>query len=258
MQSTHRAIRKVLGWGDEDPMSVDGLALARLPLEGLYTLCMMFEGPNWVDCYLRDGWQKQHRQFLLQREETKALPRFDECSKKIGPQNIGMLGKILGITRAQVVTIEHQELGTPTPVGMGKDEIAHFPTPSRVGNKLPKGDKRRMLERLYPEYVYLCSFAHGLPDANLFKMMFNKNSRFRGFWGDQELKDTFQRQVAERAYTTRLISIVQAAAELTVLYPAGVDLLAAVVKAWEEISEGMLLGKAIWNIRAKKLLGVIG
>jgi len=43
---------------------------------------------------------------------------------------------------------------------------------------LTKGsDKRRMLERLYPEYVFLCSFAHGHPDALLFKMMFNKNAR---------------------------------------------------------------------------------
>src|SRR5712691_10898932 len=56
MLSTHRAIRKVLGWGEEDPMSVDALALARLPLEGLYTICLMTEDASWVDCYLKDGW----------------------------------------------------------------------------------------------------------------------------------------------------------------------------------------------------------
>jgi hypothetical protein len=53
-----------------------------------------------------------------------------------------------------------------------------------------------MLQRLYPEYGYLCSFAHGLPDANLFKMMFNKHSKFRKLWSEGEIKDTFQRQVA--------------------------------------------------------------
>ena len=37
-QSTHGAIRKVLKWGEEDPMSVDALALARLPLESLYMI----------------------------------------------------------------------------------------------------------------------------------------------------------------------------------------------------------------------------
>jgi len=115
-----------------------------------------------------------------------------------------------------------------------------------------------MLERLYPEYMFLCSFVHGLSDANLFKTMFNKDSRFRKFWDEQELTDTFQRQVAERAFITSLISLVQAVAELTALYPGGVELRAAVTKAWQEISEGSLIGRAIWKMRTKALLGVIG
>lgn len=45
---------------------------------------------------------------------------------------------------------------------------------------------------------------------------------------------------------------------LTALYPANVDLLAAVIKAWEEMSKGRSLGRAIWNIRTKHLLGVVG
>ena len=43
MPSTQRAIQKILEWGDEDPVAIDALALARLPLEGLYTLSLMFE-----------------------------------------------------------------------------------------------------------------------------------------------------------------------------------------------------------------------
>src|SRR4051794_39959783 len=63
MQSTQRAIRKILKWGDEDPIAIDALALARLPLEGLYTLSLMFESSKWVDAYLRDGWRKQYENF---------------------------------------------------------------------------------------------------------------------------------------------------------------------------------------------------
>jgi hypothetical protein len=55
-----------------------------------------------------------------------------------------------------------------------------------------------------------------------------------------------------------LISILQAVSELAALYPADVELKAAVTKAWEEIIEGMLLGRAIWAIRTKALLGVVG
>ncbi len=130
--------------------------------------------------------------------------------------------------------------------------------PSGVIDELPDGRKKTMLQRLYPEYGYLCSFAHGLPDANLFKMMFNKHSKFRKMWSESEIKDTFQRQVAERAYSTSLIAIVQSAAELTTLYPTNVELLAGVIGAWKEMSQGSLIGKVIWNIRAKTLLGILG
>ena len=44
MAATNRGIRRLLdlGWGA--PSAVDALALARLQLEGLYALCLMFEG----------------------------------------------------------------------------------------------------------------------------------------------------------------------------------------------------------------------
>jgi hypothetical protein len=219
---------------------------------------MFTEGADWVDVYVRDGWKKQYEQFLLQKAETTKLKRYDEYSNKTGPHHLAAVGKTIGITKAQVATIEHEQLNAPMPVGVAQDHIPQFPTPGKAINKLPKGgDKRRMLERLYPEYVFLCSFAHGLPDANLFKMMFNKDSKFRDYWSDAELKDTFRRNVAERSYVTSLLSMIQSAAEITALYPTDVELLAGVTKAWEETSRDSLLGKAIWNIRTKKLLGVI-
>src|SRR4051812_14484115 len=56
MAATHRTIRNVLGFGWQDPRSIDAMVLARVPLEHLYTLCLMFEGPEWMDVYLKDGW----------------------------------------------------------------------------------------------------------------------------------------------------------------------------------------------------------
>ena len=92
------------------------------------------------------------------------------------------------------------------------------------------------------------------------KQMFSKNSKYRalGFFTDEEVKDTFRREVAERSFTFNVLSIAQAASELTAMYPANVDLAAAVVAAWKEISHGMLLGRALWNMRTKTLLGIIG
>lgn len=43
MKVTHRSIRLLVALGDEKPESVDALVLARLQLEGLYTLCLLAE-----------------------------------------------------------------------------------------------------------------------------------------------------------------------------------------------------------------------
>ncbi len=49
----------------------------------------------------------------------------------------------------------------------------------------------------------------------------------------------------------------QSAAELTMLYPKDLDLQAAAVAAWTKLVDGSLLGKAIWEIRTRALLGII-
>jgi hypothetical protein len=72
MLSTHGLIRKVLHAGWQNPESIDALALARVPLEGLYTLCLMFESPSWIDVYLKDGWKKQYVRLLLECYETQS------------------------------------------------------------------------------------------------------------------------------------------------------------------------------------------
>ena len=54
------------------------------------------------------------------------------------------------------------------------------------------------------------------------------------------------------------MSIIQCAAELTEKYPEDVNLIAGVVEAWKSFSEDTLLGKTIWEIRTRRLLGVIG
>jgi hypothetical protein len=64
------------------------MVLARVPLEHLYTLCLMFENSEWMNVYPKDGWKKQYERFLLQREETKNLPRYDDYSKKSGPVTV--------------------------------------------------------------------------------------------------------------------------------------------------------------------------
>jgi hypothetical protein len=127
MQATHRALKKVLGSGPDNPESVDGMVLARVNLEGLYSLSLMFESAAYVDCYLQDGWRKMYVKFILQREETKNLSRFDEYSQKIAPANLTGLRGLFGMTEIQQQTIDHEQLGTPSPPGTKPVAIPRFP-----------------------------------------------------------------------------------------------------------------------------------
>ena len=254
--ATHRGIREVLGWGHNDPASVDALALARLPLEALYNICLFTENADWVDVYVRDGWKKQYVQHLLQELETQSLDRFTHATAT-ARRRLTALGDLVGIKAAQVATIEREHLGKEMPTGLEEEQIPRFPTPGVVLQELPDGDKRTMLERLYFEYIFLCSFVHGLTDANLFKTMFNQQIELNIVKEKDEMGKVFYKEVALRAYTTSLLSIIQAATEVTALYPHDVELKAKVTTAWMEMSQDSLLGKVVWELRTRTMLGIL-
>jgi hypothetical protein len=88
--------------------------------------------------------------------------------------------------------------------------------------------------------------------------MFSQDQRVRHAASDIELRETFHRWVEQPPYLTSLISAVQSAAELTTLYPANVELRAAVVQVWERLTEGTLIGRAIWDLRTRRLIGIVG
>lgn len=257
MLSTHGLIRHVLAAGWQNPASVDALMLARGALESLYSLSLMFENASWVDGYLRDGWKKDYIRFLLTCEETKRLTRFHKfCAER--QRDLDALRPFINITDAEVATIENEELGAPLPPGMTPARIRRFPTPALTIGELPPGDKRRILERLYLEYVWLCSFTHGLPDAVLSKQMFNARPLIPHMHSEQHRKGAFQRNVVDPAYGTSFLGLIQAATELAGLYPADVELRAALVNVWSMITDGWLVARGLWSIRAKNLLGVVG
>jgi hypothetical protein len=236
---------------------VDALALARLQLEGLYALCLMFEGSQHVDCFRRYYRRSTYVQYLLMREEVSGLQRFQEWASET-PVDLIRLGLHFGVNNAQMCTVENEELGTPLPSGVHKESIPQFPTPGRAINHIAQGDKRRMLERLYPKYQDLCSFAHGSGKANLFKLMFDERAPDAKFAADKERGDKFQDHVLGEAFRTSFFSIAQATAELTLSYPNSIELPSAAINAWNQLSEASLWTKAIWEIRTRNLLGAIG
>jgi hypothetical protein len=258
MQVTHRTIIAILSNCEGKPETVDTLTLARMQLEGLYNFCLMLESPEFIDQYLKDGWKKRYIDLLLQQEEMKNLPRFNEFNNVLGPKFLEEGRTHYRITDIEKLTIDNEQLGTPLPAGVKGKKIKPFPTPGRAIGETAQGARRRMLERLYPEYGDLSSFTHGLPHSNLLKGLLSHRSLHRKLFTEEQVKDSSAKDVTERAFIVSLMSIIQCAAELTEKYPADVSLVAGVGEAWKYFSEDTLLGKAIWGIRTRRLLRVIG
>jgi hypothetical protein len=257
MQVTHQTIIALLSICEGKPETVDTLTLARMQMEGLYNFCLMLESPQFIDRYLKDGWKKRYVDLLLQQEEMKSLPRFDKFINVLGPKFLEDGRAHYRITEVEKLTIDHEQLGTALPGGVKPEKIKSFPTPLRAIAETALGDRRRMLERLYPEYVDLSSFTHGLPHSNILKGLLSPRSLHRRLFTEEQAKDSGAKEVTERAFIVSLLSIIQCAAELTEKYPTDVTLHAGVIEAWRFFSEGSLLGKTIWEIRTRRLLGVI-
>ena len=260
MRATHRAIRALLKLGDTHPESVDALALARLQLEGFYNLCLMFESPDWVTHFQHESWMRKYTRWMLYREELKSIQRFRLEVDREYPQ-LMMMMKIWGITNEQRLTIEFREMEVEPPSGFVPQPIKPFPTPGKMLKELPDGPKRKMLIRLYPEYQELCTYAHGRPIAGFGKMVFDDRSPSRRDFvkvhGEQYVKDLFQYQVVGAAQIYSLISVAQAAAELTTLCPLHLDLQSAVTRSWNELHGAHFLVNAVWDIRTRALVGAL-
>jgi hypothetical protein len=260
MRATHRAIRVLLKLGDTHPGSVDALVLARLQLEALYNLCLMFEGPEHVTRFQHEAWMRDYTRWMLYREELKKINREHPEVDADHPR-LMFLMNLWGITNEQRLTIEYKELEVDPPAGFVPQPIKAFPTPGRLIELIPEGSKRQMLIRLYPEYQDLCSYAHGRPFAGFGKGVFDDRSPARRDFlkahGEKYVTHLFHQEVLGPAQIFSLISIAQATAELTQLYPSHLELQAASTRAWNELHGTNFMVNAVWHIRTKDLIGAI-
>lgn len=167
-----------------------------------------------------------------------------------------MLQQLSSVSNEERQTIEHDEIGTPLE-SQTRAEIPRFPTPMGVIAQIKNASQKRMLERLYPEYQFLCSFAHGDPEAVLFRTVSDPRSPFRKHVTTGEIEDFYQRQVLEATVTYSAISAIQAATEVAAIHPHQVELLAKVTQAWTLFHEYNLLAVTIWEMRAKDVLPLI-
>jgi hypothetical protein len=258
MKWTHASIRDLLRHETKKPMSVDAMPLARTQLESLYAICLLVEAPSYLSVYLKDSWKKLYVRFLLQREECRGLRRFSKYLSEQALPNLERLASLVGVSRDEILTIDNEELGQPLPSGFIPVRISRFPTPRAVIRLIKDADRNRMLTRLYPEYQFLCSFVHVSPHPGMFKVMLDDRHPIAHLFNSKNMDHMFQGEIAGPALTIDLISVAQGCAEILTLCRDNIDLSKALEGAWKVITDSTLLGRVIWEIRTRKLLGVIG
>jgi hypothetical protein len=217
---------------------------------------MLQSGQN-VRLFLKNGWKKKYIRFLLEREERGQLPRFAEYLGKTAKPRMDQLQVLSSVTEDERRTIEQDEIGSSPGPAFTRTPIDRFPLPMGVIEKCTVADQKQMLMRLYPEYQFLCSFAHGDTEATLFRMVSDGRSPLRNALPSEQIKDFNQREILETPIIYSAVAAVQAATEVAVLYPAHVELLVAVTKAWAALTRLSLLALPIWEIRARNILPLV-
>jgi hypothetical protein len=256
MRPTHETIRELLHHENKTPRSVDAVPLARLQLETLYAICLVLDQPSYLDLYFKHSWKQTYVRHLLMSSECKNLPTvMAELDKQLTP--LEGLRNLAGVTDQEKATIRSEQLGEPLPLGIVSVPIRQFPTPGAALRVIRDPDRKRMLSRLYFEYQFLCSFVHFSTQSRSFKGIFDQRERFGELFTSEQLENMFHKEIAGPAIWVDFISIVQSAAEIVTLYPADIELRRAVTDAWAVLSEKTIMGRAVWEFRAKKLLGII-
>jgi hypothetical protein len=217
----------------------------------------MLQGGENVRSFLKSGWKKKYVRFLLQREEHVHLPRFAEYFAKTALPSIDQLQALSSVTEDEKRTIEQEQLGSSPGPAFTLTPVRNFPSPMKVIERCVDVNQKQMLMRLYPDYQFLCSFAHGDSEATAFRAVSDPRSPLQRFVPSAQINDFYQRQVLEMPITYSAIAAVQAATEIAAIYPAHVELLVAATKAWTTLIRFSLLAVPVWEIRAKKILPLI-
>jgi hypothetical protein len=257
MKHAHRAIRELLRHEGGQALSVNVMSLVRAQVETVYAVCLIIEAPSFLNAYLKDGWKKLFIRHLAMREECRTIARVRDGLKK--PEMwLEQMRIASGVTDIEKQTIESEELGTKLPAGMTPIKIAEFPTPSQVIQKISDPNRKRMLMRLYLEYRFLCGFVHFSPATEILTSLLDDRQRFRQMFTSGQVNEMYQKEIAGPAIWLDVLSIIQCCSEFVEIYPSDIELARCCTEAWKPLIENTFIGRIIWELRTKKLLGALG
>jgi hypothetical protein len=268
---THKSIRLLMKNHRDNPGGMaDAMSLAREQVEKVYTVALLLEDPElWTRRYLKDGWRNDYERHLIEAYERNALERYAEY--------LDLQSEALERERPWLSVSEEEEQFLEwrfdNPPGLPKSELsAHlraaretigrsFPTPAAVLWEISDADLKRAMIRLYREYGYLCAYAH----SGFRKLMAGYAEVHSSLTPEQQQKvvDTEYAQSILLSYLAAGFSCAEAATRELARgregtsgnrAVAGAELLAELATLWDELRETSLLGKALYEMRTRRVL----
>jgi len=269
---THESIRLAMKNREANPRGMaDAMSLAREQIEKVYVVALLLEDPEpWTERYVKEAWRKSYERHLLDKDERSGLPRYkqflDDQDDSLEEER-----KMLGITEEEkkVVEIRYKDLPglpktkiTDPALKAAEQTIATFPTPAAVIRAVSDPQLGDALRRWYREYAYFSGYSH----AGFSKLMpgfIEGNMRLTSSQ-KEKVVDTEYAQSIMVSYLAIGIACTEAATRKLPRGPAGssgpakavadLDLLVKTSVIWELLDRSSLVGKALYEMRARHVL----
>ncbi|MCH8274210.1 MAG: hypothetical protein IH851_05420 [Armatimonadetes bacterium] len=251
--TTHRAIRSLIKTIDTpDSQLGDALSLVREQIEKVFIVSLLLDDPEkWTRVYVRDGWQKGYKIFVLEREETKDLKRFQEWNTQSGPTLWEGFRRGIGITEVERDATEFIALNPrdTMPSDLQDHVIERFPSPSvRVAGRAREDIMKKVLKLWHAEYERYCDFSHILY-GKLFLGRVAADARI-----DLSVRRKLLHDAADQGLTESYRTAGYVCAEICARKAKDLEALAAVDELWQVLRNASLFGKWLYEERVSGLL----
>ncbi len=269
---THKSIRSLMRNREVNSRGMaDAMSLAREQIEKVYVVALLLEDPEvWTERYVKDDWRKSYERHLLDKDERSGLPRYrkflDDQADSLEEER-----KVLGITieEKKVVEIRYGNLPglpgtkiTDPALKAAQKTIAQFPTPAAVIREVSDPQLANTLRRWYREYGYFSSYSH----SGFSKLMpgFIEGNMKLTSSQKEKIIDTEYAQSIMVSYLAIGIAYTEAATKRLPRGPTGssgspravgeAELLVKLSDLWELLERSSLVGRALYEMRARYVL----
>jgi hypothetical protein len=236
----------------------DAMSLVREQIEKVFIVSLLCSDPiKWSSAYLRDDWRRLYENQLHQKGETINLERFREFNDKIAPDLLEKIRQREGITDLQKEWVEFKfsSPNQPLPQHLQGTKIEKFPMPHETIRYFTGRDQEECLTKFYREYKFISGYTHS---GHLkLQMLMMSDRLFRNTFTAEEKNDYFQKQILGPSVALSFVSSLTACTEVIDHFlKSELEITAGTILQWNKLKGYSLFAKAIWDLRASKVLSM--